>query len=116
MPGVDRPDITMEVIMAEKHIIDPTERSMPPVMITKVMPRVAMAMKEKFFATFCMLPCGEEVGARKMHHDQQHQQRQQNVAGLGREDAALPPPDRPTLVKEIGDSSGMAITPPPSRR
>ena len=57
MPGVDRPDITMEVIMAEKHIIDPTDRSMPPVMITKVMPRVAMAMKEKFFATFCMLPC-----------------------------------------------------------
>ena len=48
--------MTIEVIMAEKHIIEPTERSMPPVMMTKVMPRVAMAMKEKFFATFCMLP------------------------------------------------------------
>ena len=48
--------MTIEVIMAEKHIIDPTERSMPPVMMTKVTPRVAMAMKEKFFATFCMLP------------------------------------------------------------
>ena len=56
MPGVDRPDMTMDVTIAEKHIIDPTERSMPPVMITKVTPRVAMATKEKFFATFCMLP------------------------------------------------------------
>jgi len=56
MPGVDRPDMTMDVIIAEKHIIDPTDRSMPPVMMTKVTPRVAMATKEKFFATFCMLP------------------------------------------------------------
>ena len=56
VPGVDSSTMTIEVTMAEKHIIEPTERSMPPVMITKVMPRVAMAMKEKFFATFCMLP------------------------------------------------------------
>ena len=48
--------MTMEVIIAEKHIIEPTERSMPPVMMTKVIPSVAMAMKEKFFATFCILP------------------------------------------------------------
>ena len=56
MPGVDKPVITIDVIMAEKHIIEPTERSMPPVMMTKVTPRVAMAINEKFFATFCMLP------------------------------------------------------------
>ncbi len=48
--------MTMDVIIAEKHIIEPTERSMPPVMMTKVIPSVAMAMKEKFFATFCILP------------------------------------------------------------
>ena len=65
MPGVDRPDITIEVIMAAKHIIEPTERSMPPVMITKVTPRVAMAMKEKFFATFCMLPSVKKYGLAK---------------------------------------------------
>ena len=65
MPGVDRPVITIDVIMAEKHIIEPTERSMPPVMITKVMPRVAMAMNEKFFATFCMLPSVKKYGLAK---------------------------------------------------
>ena len=65
MPGVDRPDITMDVIMAEKHIIEPTERSMPPVMMTKVTPRVAMAMNEKFFATFCMLPSVKKYGLAK---------------------------------------------------
>ena len=54
-PGVDSSVMTIEVMMAEKHIIEPTERSMPPVMMTKVTPRVAMAMNEKFFATFCML-------------------------------------------------------------
>ncbi len=48
--------MTMEVIIAEKHITEPTERSMPPVMMTKVTPSVAMAMKEKFFATFWRLP------------------------------------------------------------
>ena len=51
-PGVDSPDITIDVIMAAKHIIEPTDRSMPPVMITKVTPSVAIAMNEKFFATF----------------------------------------------------------------
>jgi hypothetical protein len=44
------------VIIAEKHIIEPTDKSMPPVMMTNVIPSVAMAMKEKFFATFCMFP------------------------------------------------------------
>ena len=65
IPGVDRPDITIEVIMAEKHIIEPTDRSMPPVMITNVIPRVAMAMNEKFFATFCMLPSVKKYGLAK---------------------------------------------------
>ena len=56
MPGVDRLVMTIEVIIAEKHIIEPTERSMPAVMMTKVEPSAAMAMNEKFFATFCRLP------------------------------------------------------------
>src|SRR5260364_442136 len=39
-PGVDSVVITIEVIIAAKHISEPTDRSMPPVMITKVMPSV----------------------------------------------------------------------------
>ena len=45
-----------DVVVADKAMVDPTERSMPPVMMTSVMPSVAMAMNEKLRTMFEMLP------------------------------------------------------------
>ncbi len=73
MLGVDKLVMTIDVTMAEKHIIEPTERSMPPVMITNVTPRVAIAMKEKFFATFWILPPVKNAGTREVHHHDEDQ-------------------------------------------
>ena len=43
--------MTMPVIIAERPITDPTDRSMPPVMMTAVMPSAAMATKAKLRVT-----------------------------------------------------------------
>lgn len=51
-----------EVIMVAEQISEPIERSIRPVIMTKLTPRVTIAMKEKFLATFCTLPCLKKWG------------------------------------------------------
>src|SRR2546428_13993573 len=56
MPRVDRPDMTMDGIMAEKHITEPTERAQPAGIATEVRPPGATAMNAEDHATGCKLP------------------------------------------------------------
>jgi hypothetical protein len=48
--------MTMAQTIAASAMVEPTERSMPPVMITSVTPSVTMPTNEKFLATFARLP------------------------------------------------------------
>ncbi|MNL57619.1 hypothetical protein D3C87_1811950 [compost metagenome] len=54
--------ITIEVTVAESAMVEPTLRSMPPVMMTSVMPSVAMAMNEKLRVMLDRLPAVRKLG------------------------------------------------------
>ena len=51
-----------EVTVAASAMVEPTDRSMPPVMITSVMPSAAMAMNEKLRTILLMLPAVKKFG------------------------------------------------------
>ena len=57
--------MTMAQVMAESAMVEPTDRSMPPVTITSVTPSVTMPTKEKFLATFARLPGLRKAELRK---------------------------------------------------
>ena len=61
-----RPAMVSEVTVAVSAIVEPTERSMPPVMITSVMPSVAMAMNEKLRTMLPTLPAVRKFGDAKL--------------------------------------------------
>jgi len=48
--------MTMAQVMAASAMVEPTDRSIPPVTITRVTPRVTIPTKEKFLATLARLP------------------------------------------------------------
>ena len=57
--------MTMAQVIADRAMVEPTERSMPPVTITRVTPSVTMPTKEKFFATLARFPGLRKAELRK---------------------------------------------------
>jgi hypothetical protein len=54
---IGRPEFMMSVVtMAEISTVEPTDRSMPPVMMTQVMPMPTMPTKAKLRVTLKRLP------------------------------------------------------------
>ena len=93
--------------MATSPMIEPTERSMPPVMITQVMPSAMIPNGAKLRVTLAMFCGGEERRLVEPDRDREHEEREGHPERLAGEDLL---PER--ALGDAGDVGDLGVAGP----